>query len=107
MKYKFKIMRLNYKIIGFFFIIGFGITFAQTDKQAKEIAKDYDLNKMKSFSERLEDEYLKNYKKALETAQEKGWAVKGEKDGNYFELQGVTPEGLPIYYTTYNSGSAL
>jgi len=100
-------MKLSYKKIAFFFLIGFGVTFAQTDKQAKEIAKDYDLNKMKSFSERLEDEYLKNYKKALETAQEKGWAIKGEKDGNYFELQGITADGFPIYYTTYNSGSAL
>jgi len=101
-------MRLDYKKIAFLFFVYYGVSFAQTKKQAEEIASSYDLTKVERLLTSLETEYTQNYKKALEVAKEKGWKTSGiRENGEYYELQGITPEGLPIYYTTYNSGSAF
>jgi hypothetical protein len=33
--------------------------------------------------------------------------VKGEKDGQFFELIKVSKDGYPFYYTTYNANAAI
>jgi len=81
---------------------------AQTKEQRAQITKDYDQEKLESLRVQYEKEYIENKTKALELAKVNNWPLKKiNKDGSFAELQGLTPEGNPLYYVTSNSGAAI
>ncbi|HLN95828.1 MAG TPA: S8 family serine peptidase [Flavobacterium sp.] len=78
---------------------------AQTVKQRQEIVSHYDLEALRQMKEQFESDFYQNYNKALELARINGWPLRIEKpDGGFSELQGVTEDGRPLYYTTDNLG---
>lgn len=81
---------------------------AQTKEQREKIVRSYDLQKLSELERNLESEYIKNKSEVLRIADAKGWPVfiKNE-DGSFAELQKISPEGKPLYYSTYNAGSAV
>lgn len=81
---------------------------AQTKEQREKIVRSYDLQKLSELEKNLESEYIKNKSEVLRIADAKGWPIfiKNE-DGSYAELQKISPEGKPLYYSSYNAGSAI
>lgn len=81
------------------------VGWAQTEKQRREIVSHYDLEELRRMKEEFETNFYQNYNKALELARINGWPIRIEKpDGGLTELQGVTEDGRPLYYTTDNIG---
>ena len=94
------------KIIMLFLIFMSMNVFAQTKEDRKKIAKNYDtalLQKMeKEFALRAKNE--KN--EAIAMAKEKGWKIRGNKNGVNYELIRLTADKKPYYYETKNYYSA-
>lgn len=80
---------------------------AQTKEQRERIIKNYDLNALKELSTKFETEFFEKKAKAESLAKINNWPLSYSKEGSYAELMDVTEEGNPIYYSTYNVGSAL
>lgn len=96
----------KFNTTAFLFLIAatFG-TNAQTLKQRQEIVSHYDLAELARMKAEYEASFYQNYNKALELARINGWPLRIEKPGNGLaELQGVTEDGRPLYYTTDNLG---
>ena len=92
-----------------FFVFGsVNHTFSQTEAQRRVLTKDYDQVTLTKLAERLEAEYKENYNKALILAKQNNWPLRIQKaDGGSSELQGVSDNGTPLYYTTSNLGSSI
>lgn len=92
-----------------FFVCGaINNTFSQTEAQRRTITKNYDHAALGELAARLEAEYKTNYNRALILAKQNNWPIRIQKeDGGSTSLQGVTDEGIPLYYTTTNEGSAI
>ena len=90
------------------FILGgefYGV--AQTQEQRNEIIRNYDLGKLKDLEIQLLNKSTKEKQEALELAEANGWPLFiTERNGTYKELKKVI-DGKPIYFQTYNSGSAI
>ncbi|MDI1257291.1 MAG: S8 family peptidase [Flavobacterium sp.] len=83
-------------------------TQAQTAEQRRKITKDYDMVELQRMKEEYAKEYFENHQKALAAAAVNGWPLRIEKpDGGLTELQGITENGQPLYYTTDNAGAAI
>lgn len=103
-------MKITFKsvlMMGFVFGAGFSVS-AQTKEQQANIIKNYDLKKLAELKWEFESEYLSAKSEALRLAKVNGWPVfKRNADGSYAELQKVSPQGKPLYFSTYNAGSAI
>ncbi|KAF2519545.1 S8 family serine peptidase [Flavobacterium salilacus subsp. salilacus] len=80
--------------------------FAQTPEQRAEIIKHYDLVELKKIETELTEKNRKEKEEAVALAKLKGMPIKFvDKDGTVKEIMKVI-EGEPVYYMTYNTGSA-
>ena len=89
-------------------IIGYSfLSFGQSEQDVKKIISNYDiakLNKMEAFYRKKAHE---EKEKALAVAKTKNWPIYTIKeDGSITELMRLSPEGLPIYYSTNNVDAA-
>lgn len=81
---------------------------AQTREQRAKIIKNYDQKKLSELKAEFDADYLSAKSEALRLAKINGWPVtQRNADGSYAELQKISPEGKPLYYSTYNAGSAI
>ncbi|MCG8475955.1 MAG: GEVED domain-containing protein [Cytophagales bacterium] len=82
--------------------------FGQNLKERQHIQGNYNLPKIESLQKQIHLQQQHQKKKALDMAKAKGWKVLIQtKEGRTLELQGITPDGYPIYYTTFNAGAAV
>lgn len=80
---------------------------AQTPEQRAKITATYDAAKSTELHRYLKEKYAAEKAEALRLAELNGWPVTMTKeDGSYIELMRVE-NGRPIYYTTFNHGSAI
>ena len=81
--------------------------FSQNTLEKEKIAKEYDLIKLENIKEKSSKNFYSQKNSALSMAAQKGWKIKFiDSKGSYHELMGVTKEGKPLYYTTYNVDAA-
>jgi len=81
---------------------------AQTREQRAKIIKNYDQKKLSELKAAFEADYFSAKSEALAMAKIKGWPVtQRNADGSYAELQKISAEGEPLYYSTNNAGSAI
>ncbi|MBD3290516.1 tandem-95 repeat protein, partial [candidate division KSB1 bacterium] len=76
--------------------------------QRKQLLKQHtQTTKLEQLSEEFSNQSQQARQNAIEVAREKGWMVrKTLEDGTIFELQRLSPTGLPIYYKTTNLDAA-
>ena len=81
--------------------------FAQTQADVKKIIANYDMAKLKKTEEFYRIKQEADKQKAIAVALVKNWPliIKNE-DGNFSELMRLTPDGLPLYYSTQNVNAA-
>jgi subtilisin-like proprotein convertase family protein len=77
-------------------------SFAQTKEQANKITSQYDLIKLNELSNKFSKTARIQKEEAIRKAKKEGWVIKGEENGNVFELMRLTPDGKPVYYETKN-----
>lgn len=95
-------------LVAFFVCGGILTASAQSDEQIEYMKRNSDSQAALELQDQLNNKYQENHKKALELAAQNGWPITINKpDGGFSELQGVTPDGHPLYYTTSNHGSAI
>lgn len=81
--------------------------FGQSKEDIKKITSGYDLKLIKEREEFYREKARAEKKKAVAKAQSKNWPIYTIKeDGSISELMRLTPEGLPVYYTTDNVNAA-
>ncbi|MDP3359963.1 MAG: S8 family serine peptidase [Lutibacter sp.] len=95
------------RIIFGLFIIALFFNVQQINAQKKEdidkIKSTYDLEKLSNLEKESRKRNKDDKQKADSLANQKGWGKKIEfPDGSIAELQRVSNEGKPIYYTTFN-----
>lgn len=90
------------------FVAGFiFISIASTAQQKEYIIQRTQANELRNKAQVFTERQLTNKTEAIRLASENGWIIREEmEDGPTIELQGVTPEGLPIYYITFNEDAA-
>ncbi|EDP70931.1 putative surface protein [Flavobacteriales bacterium ALC-1] len=81
-------------------------SFAQTKLQKEQITSRYDKQKIQKLSADLTAKAVIEKQRAIQIARTNNWPLTIEKDGKFIELQKVTAEGMPIYYTTFNVDAA-
>ena len=102
-------MKLTYIFRLFFFaaLLVFSTnSIAQTKRQTQKIKQETNQSKLNDLQSSLKQKSISNKNKAVQLAKQNGWPLIIEKDGSYAELQKVTADGKPIYYTTYNVNAA-
>jgi len=81
--------------------------FGQTKDQRSSIIQNYNLNKLNELRIEFQKEHETNYARALKLAAINGWETRIVKeDSSVWQLQGVTDDGQPIYFSTYNEIAA-
>ena len=81
--------------------------FAQTKEDIKKITADYDMAKLKQMALFYSKKARIEKAKAVSTALAKHWPIfTSKEDGSITELMKLTPEGIPIYYSTQNINAA-
>ena len=95
------------------FFLLFGLLFAtctilaQSQADVKKIIANYDMAKLKKTEEFYRKKQEADKRKAIAVAQIKNWPlIIKDADGNLSELMRLSPEGLPIYYSTQNVNAA-
>jgi subtilisin-like proprotein convertase family protein len=89
------------------FFISFSIV-SQNLLEKQKIVKEYDLLKLENLKENSSKNSHTQKNSALLMAAQKGWKIKfTDSKGSYHELMGVTKEGKPLYYKTYNVDAAI
>jgi len=96
------------------FIVLFVISFlfvntlsAQTDLERKIITQHYDVEKLNTMSVVFSEIYRLEKQRAIEYALENDIEIILEKEnGGISILQSILEDGTPIYFTTFNAGSA-
>ncbi|PHS61951.1 MAG: peptidase S8 [Flavobacterium sp.] len=102
-------MKLTYIFRLFFFAALFVFStnsIAQTKRQTQKIKQENNQSKLNELQSSLKQKSTSEKTKAVQLAKQNGWPLIIEKDGSYAELQKVTADGKPIYYTTYNVNAA-
>ena len=88
------------------FVLSVLTTFGQTESQRDQISSRYD----KQLIQQLFDQYSTTARvekqRAVQLARNNNWPLIIEENGTYAELQRVTLDGKPIYYTTFNVNAA-
>jgi subtilisin-like proprotein convertase family protein len=87
------------------FFIAFG--FSQTPKQAKEITKNYNLEKLKELGVSFEKAFLKEQSNAIRLANQNGWPISYTDDNGTFHKLRKVINGRPIYLQTENIDAAI
>ena len=81
--------------------------FGQTKEDVKKITAEYDMPKLKEKETFYREKASIQKKKATAAARAKNWPIYVTKDdGSISELMKLSPEGLPIYYSTQNVNAA-
>ncbi|NRD22095.1 DUF5011 domain-containing protein [Winogradskyella litoriviva] len=80
--------------------------FSQTNLQKEEIISRYDLKVIQDLSVKFNEQAKAEKAKATQMALLKGWPLIIKTDNSYLELQKISTEGKPIYYTTFNVAAA-
>lgn len=80
--------------------------FSQTQLQKEQITSRYDKQKIQQLETEFSAKAVIEKQQALQMARNNNWPVIIEENGTYAELQRVTPDGTPIYYTTFNVAAA-
>jgi subtilisin-like proprotein convertase family protein len=89
------------------FFISFSIV-SQNLLEKQKIVKEYDLLKLENLKENSSKNSYTQKNSALLMAAQKGWKIKfTDSKGSHHELMGVTKEGKPLYYKTYNVDAAI
>jgi len=103
-------MENNYilkKLLLLILLIGFSISYSQTEDQKKEITANYDLLKLQKLHDEFSVKNKEEKEKAIKVAKTKGWPITiHHKDGAFSELQRLRLDGSPVYYSTYNHTAA-
>ncbi len=102
-------MKLTYIFRLFFFSALFVFStnsMAQTKRQTQKIKQENNQSKLNDLQLSLKQKSTSEKNKAVQLAKQNGWPLIIEEDGSYAELQKVTADGKPIYYTTYNVNAA-
>ncbi|NQY05201.1 MAG: S8 family serine peptidase, partial [Flavobacteriaceae bacterium] len=95
------------RAILFLVLISYGNLTAQTLIQQQEITKDYDQETLNLLENESKLKAEKEKEAAYEMAKIKNWEIyKTYPDGSFAELQRVSADGSPIYYTTFNVSAA-
>ncbi|UAM97727.1 S8 family serine peptidase [Polaribacter litorisediminis] len=102
---------MNYKSFKQIFLILFLIScsiVSQSKQEIEKMTKEYDLIKLDNFSEKYANDFYAEKEKALLMAAQKGWKLKyTDSKGSHYGLIGVTKQGKPLYYKTYNADAAI
>ncbi|WP_298424285.1 GEVED domain-containing protein [uncultured Kordia sp.] len=99
-----KYFKLGLFALGMFFA---QTSFAQTTAQKQKIVSQYDVQKLGTLQNKFTATQVQEKQKAIRMAQQNGWEVrKTLADGTLVELQKVTADGTPVYYTTFNVDAA-
>ncbi|WP_046745733.1 S8 family serine peptidase [Kordia zhangzhouensis] len=82
-------------------------TFGQTDAEKQKIVSQYDVQQLGTLQNKFTAVQAQEKQNAIRLAQQNGWDIKKTlPDGTLIELQKVTADGQPIYYTTFNVDAA-
>lgn len=99
-------MKKNVLFLFAFSFLSFGIS-AQNQDDVKKITANYDLAKLKEKEIYFKNKSLADKQKAIAVALQKNWPIRVETpDGVISELMRISPQGIPIYYTTDNVAAA-
>ncbi len=80
---------------------------AQTTSQKQTIIQKYDLQKLKEIEETFKKQFLQNRIDLESRAKSLDYDLTiTDLDGKVSVLQGITPDNVPIYYTTHNVAAA-
>jgi subtilisin-like proprotein convertase family protein len=83
------------------------VVFGQSKADVEKITADYNITKLKEKEAYYRKKAREQKEKAVAVAKAKNWPIYTVKDdGSVSELMKLTPEGLPIYYTTNNVDAA-
>ena len=102
-------MKKKYLSLG---LLAFGMFFAQTsfgqtDAEKQKIVSQYDVQTLEALQSKFTAAQAQEKQNAIRLAQQNGWDIrKTLADGTLIEIQKVTPDGTPIYYTTFNVDAA-
>ena len=99
-------MKKNYALLTILLYLTVTMVFSQTKAEKDKIILGTNVQALKTIGEKATQRFTENKQKALKMANEKGWVIREDKDGRLRELIGVTPEGKPLYYTTFNVDAA-
>lgn len=97
----------NLKMLLVIFCLPITAAFAQTKQEVTQLTRSYNKIKLSSMQSEFSAKAIQQKQEAIAIAKVKGWELSLKmEDGSYAELQRVTPDGYPIYYTTYNVAAA-
>jgi hypothetical protein len=95
----------------FFFSMAFLVFTAvnsQTQQQREEITKNYDVEKLRKLSKSFSQKYNQNKAEAIQVARSKGLDITYfDEDEIFYELQGISEDGILYYYKTNNVDAAV
>jgi len=80
---------------------------AQTPAQKERMLKDMDVVRLKELAAKYDKEFKEKQAEAFRLAQINNWPTEIKENGTVAKLTEVTPEGSPVYTTTYNLGSTI
>jgi len=84
-----------------------GSIFGQSKEDIQKITAEYNISKLKEKEVYYRKKAREEKEKAVAVAQAKNWPIYTVKDdGSISELMKLSPEGLPIYYSTNNVAAA-
>lgn len=101
-------MKRNY-FNGFIFVAAlcfFQISTGQTKQQKEKITRSYNKQQIQNLKGKFEQRVNTQKQRALQLARTNNWPITINKNNKYLELQKVSFNGKPIYYTTFNIDAA-
>ncbi|MEM5563461.1 immunoglobulin-like domain-containing protein [Psychroserpens sp. AS72] len=81
-------------------------SYSQTNLQKEQITSRYDNQAIQELSKKLNEQSKAQKDRAIQIALLNGWPLIIKTEDSYMELQRISPEGKPIYYTTFNVAAA-
>lgn len=99
-------MKKKYSLL-FSILLVCGSVIGQSKADVQKITAEYNLSKLKEKEAYYRKKAREQKEKAVAVAKTKNWPIYTVKDdGSVSELMKLTPEGLPIYYSTTNVDAA-
>lgn len=99
-------MKKKYLLLYFIAFASLSV-FAQSKEDIKKITAEYNMPKLKEMEAYYKKKASAEKQKAIAAAYAKKWPIYTVKDnGSISELMKLSPEGLPIYYSTDNVNAA-
>ena len=97
-------MRKNYlnSVCLMLFMLCILPAYSQTDLQKEQIVSRYDSEAIQDLIEKFNEQAKVEKAEAINMALIKGWPLIIKNENSYLELQKISSEGTPIYYTTFN-----